>query len=184
MSDPFAKLAKEFNQSAGNVGAGAGNWQTTVAKYLLLMRHKTDTPEQKQQLTGTMLDAALDRLDKITEALPGMTQYSHLTLESLYGIFRPLAAPENSIYLPQGATQRVADATLSLLRTLEAYDKHDRVTSENFANIRKNYTEFSFFLLETTQIIESAEAHRAATTQSDITLGKSPTVKSRLGKPS
>jgi len=184
MPDPFAKLAQEFNQSADNVCAGNGHWQMTVAKYLLLMRHKTDTPEQKQQLTETMLDSAIGRLEKTVAALPQMTTFSPSTLESLYGVFRPLAAPDNSSYLPRGAAQRIADATLDLVRTLETYDKHDRVTSEHYTNIRKNYTEFSFFMLETADIVKAAETQRAAETQSDITLGKPPNIKSRLGKPS
>ncbi|MDP2206846.1 MAG: hypothetical protein Q8K65_11130 [Alphaproteobacteria bacterium] len=184
MPDQFTKLAQEFNQTAANVGAGEGNWQMTVAKYLLLMRHKTETPEQKQQLTGTMLDAAIDRMEKIVKSLPQMSMYSPSTLESLYGVFRPLAAPENSAFMPQGASQRVVDATLEMVRVLEAYEKHNNVTSEHYTNIRKNYTDFSFFMLETAEVIQAAEAQRSSTTQSDITLGKPPNIKSRLGKPS
>jgi hypothetical protein len=184
MPDQFTKLAQEFNDSAVNVGAGNGNWQMTIAKYLLLMRHKTDTPEQKQQLTGTMLDAAIERLEKVVAALPQMSMYSPSTLESLYGVFRPLAAPENSAFLPQDASQRIADATLSLVRVLETYEKHDRVASEHYTNIRKNYSDFSFFMLETAEVIKATEAQRASSTQNDITLGKPPNIKSRLGKPS
>lgn len=184
MPDQFAKLAKEFNQSSANVGAGEGNWQMTVAKYLLLMRHKTETPEQKQQLTGAMLGAAIDRLDKVVKALPQMMSYSPSTLESLYGVFRPLATPENSAFLPQDASQRIVDATLGLVRVLETYEKPEGTASEHYTNIRKNYTDFSFFMLETAEVIQAVEAHRASTTQNDITLGKPPNIKSRLGNPS
>ncbi|MFN7113361.1 MAG: hypothetical protein ACK4PK_03285 [Alphaproteobacteria bacterium] len=184
MSPSFRKLAEEFNDSAANVGAGAGNWQMTVAKYLLLMRHKTETPEQKQQLTATLLDAAIERLEKVVTALPEMTVYSPSTLESLYGVFRPLAAAENNGFLPKDASQRLADATLNLVRVLETYEKHERIVAEHYTNIRKNYSDFSFFMLETAEIIQAAEAQHSVTTQNDITLGKLPNIKSRLSKPS
>lgn len=184
MPENFATLSKEFNKTAADLGAGNGNWQMAVAKYLLIMRHKADTPEQKELLTGTLLGAAIDRLEKVVAELPQMSAFSPSMLESLYGTFRPLAAPENLPFLPPAAAQRMADVTLDLVRVLETYDKHDRVTYENYTNIRKNYTEFSFFMLETAEVVKAAEAQLSGTTQSDITLGKSPHVKSRLGKPS
>lgn len=183
MPENFSTLSREFNQTADLLASGGGHWQMAVAKYQLLMRHKTETPEQKQQLTEKMLDAATRRLEKTVRELPGSNAYSASMLESLYGIFRPLAAPENLPHLPAGAAQRVADVTLDLVRMLETYEKHDRVTYENYNNITRNYTEFSFFMLETAQTVKTAEDQRSTSTQNDITVGKPPAIKPRLNKP-
>lgn len=186
MSDNFAPLSKEFNQTAQAIGAGEGNWQMAVAKFMLLMRHKTETPVQKQDLSSAMLDAAINRLEKVHKSIPAMDQFTPSTLEALYGVFRPLASPEVMPHLPRDASERISNVTLDLVRTLEDYKKRPDTTLESYNNVRKNYTDFSFFMLETAQAVKASEESRKASaeTQSDLTLGKPANVKSRLSKPS
>jgi|GEM_PF-2121702 len=181
MSENYVSLSKEFNQTAQAIGAGEGNWQMAVAKFTLLMRHKAQTPEQKQELCATMLDAAISRLEKVVEKIPQMDNFTASTLEALYGVFRPLADPENLPHMPKDASQRLADVTLDLVRAVETYQKTQNVLLEVYNNVRKYYTEFSFFMLETAQAVKTAEEERSARaeTQSDLTLGKPPTIKPR-----
>lgn len=182
MPENFDKLSQEFNETAARIAAGDGVYQMAVAKYTLLMRHKAQTPGQKQELTARFLDAALTRLGKTVDGIPHMRNFSALQLEALYGVFRPLAAPENISFLPEGAADRLANAALKLVRTLETYEKHDFVTYEHHSNITKYYAEFTGFMVETAQAVKNAEDARRPETKSDLTIGKPPTIRPRTPK--
>ncbi|MBW7910130.1 MAG: hypothetical protein H3C49_02485 [Alphaproteobacteria bacterium] len=183
MSENYVSLSKEFNQTAQAIGAGEGNWQMAVAKFTLLMRHKAQTTEQKQELCAMMMNAAVNRLEKVLSGFAEMDNFTASTLEGLYGVFRPLAAPENLPYLPKNASAQLADVTLDMVRALEDYKKTPSILLETYNSVRKYYTEFSFFMLETAQTVKTAEEERSASaeTQSDLTLGKTPTIKQRHG---
>lgn len=180
MSQTFASLSKEFNDTADKIARGDGVWQMAVNKYTLLMRHKAETPEQKEALTARLLDAAIKRLEKMVDDVPAMNTFYPSHLESLYGVFKALCAEENLASLPRDASARMADAGLRTVRIMENYDKHDRVTYEEYNKIRKHYIEFAGFMVEVAQVVKTAEDTARPQTQNDVTVGKPANVKSRV----
>lgn len=180
MSQTFASLSKEFNATADKFAGGDGVWQMTVNKYTLLMRHKAETPEQKEALTARLLDAALTRLEKTVDEIPRMSTFYPSKLESLYGVFKALCTDENMPFMPRDASARMADAGLRTVRILEDYEKHDRVTYEEFNKLRSNYIEFAGFMVDAAQVVQKAEDTARPQTQSDVTVGKPANVKSRV----
>ncbi len=180
MSQTFASLSKEFNDTAAKFAGGEGVWQMTVNKYSLLMRHKAETPEQKEALTARLLDAAIKRLEKTVDDIPGMNTFSASRLESLYGVFKALCTDENMPFMPRDASARMADASLRTVRVMENYEKHDRVTYEEFNKLRTNYIEFAGFMVDAAQVVKTAEDTARPQTQNDVTVGKPANIKSRV----
>lgn len=180
MKQSFDSLSREFNDTADKIARGDGVWQMAVNKYTLLMRHKAETPAQKEDLTARFLSAAILRLEKAVDDVPTANAFSPSRLESLYGIFKTLCEDENKVHLPRGASARLADAALRTVRIMENYDKHDRVTFEEYNKIRKGYVEFAGFMVDVAQVVKEAEDNATPQTKSDLPVGKPANVKSRV----
>jgi hypothetical protein len=158
MAQTFRELADEFNKSATASLTDKEDFQVTVAKYTLLMRHKAQSPEDKKELTGIMFKTAISNLEQAVTDLPDMKTFDSIQLNSISGMLRQLVEPENIRYLPQNAATKTADTTLDLLRTLENYHRSSNVANDSYKVIKSNYTELAYFALDVARVMKLAEA--------------------------
>lgn len=188
MAQTFPELSKEFHAAADKLAAGTGNYELTLAKYTLLMRHKTDTPEQKQELSRMLFDATIRKIDHVAKNLPTQRTFSQYQVNSLYAALRSVGDEENIRYMPGTGSTQVVDTTLTLLRALETFEKHDDITYENYNALRRNLTEFIHFAMDTAQNLKMAEdgLNKSLTTSQDMRLPKPLSIKGKTpdsGKP-
>ena len=127
MSDDFAALAKEFNETARKFPDDSNvTLKLLLAKYTALLNFKAETDADKTELAAALFDCGLRLLKNATGEpshgatyTPGEVAYPETGKDGARGIFSRLAASDSIGALPKRAPGELAEAALAILRKAE-----------------------------------------------------------------
>jgi hypothetical protein len=110
----FEQLSSEFNTAAEGWMTGATTAATLTLRFNILLRHCTETEDNKYWLVTKLLETTLKRLGHLTPATatdglsdPFMKEYST--------VLDALAAPEAACVMPEKAPRAIANIALDVL---------------------------------------------------------------------
>lgn len=117
MPKPFAALSDEFNATAKAYVEGDVSVDLLTTKYSVLMAHKAQTLEERQQLVESLYDCGLKWLNRLAE--PG-NSVEHVTTLAMLTLFSRLTEEDGIALIPRAAPEQLTDASLDLLRRAES----------------------------------------------------------------
>ncbi|MEZ0261814.1 MAG: hypothetical protein ACAH80_12450 [Alphaproteobacteria bacterium] len=110
----FEQLSSEFNTAAEGWMTGATSAATLTLRFNILLRHCTETEDNKHWLVTKLLETTLKRLGCLTPdtATDGLTDSF---MEQYSTVLDALAAPEAACVMPEKAPRALADIALDVL---------------------------------------------------------------------
>ncbi len=122
MTQTFSKLMQDFRQATGNWHGGKQTVEAFITRYEVLARHAGGNEEDKQELTGALLDFGLNcimtsmDLEGSKKNNTTMQRCNAATAE----VFARLTKEDALHMMPSNAHQRVLETALAL------YERMDR----------------------------------------------------------